>query len=217
MVGELEIVVARLDLAHVATLALAASLSSAEWERAARFRLERDRRRFIAGRARLRELLAQRLAVPPGAVELVCGKHGKPALAHGDLQFNLSRSGEVATYAFARGGRVGIDIEAIRAVPEADAIAARAFSRRENEAYLALDPRERVLGFLNCWTRKEAFVKALGGGLSVALDGFDVSLAPGDPARILRVGAKPGEETGWRLDSFLPAPGFVAAVASGRG
>ncbi|HUF82050.1 MAG TPA: 4'-phosphopantetheinyl transferase superfamily protein [Burkholderiales bacterium] len=215
-VGGIEIIVARLDLGHEVIDALAASLSGAEQQRAARFHLERDRRRFIAARAQLRELIAARLTVPPQAVELVYGRHGKPALAQGDLQFNLSRSGELAAYAFARGCGIGIDIEAIRAVPDADAIAGRIFSRRENDAYVALEPRERTIGFLNGWTRKEAFVKALGGGLSIPLDSFDVTLAPGATARILRVGSTPGEEARWRLESFLPAPGFVAAVVSER-
>jgi 4'-phosphopantetheinyl transferase len=211
-----QVVVTRLDLAPEAVRAHAALLSAAERQRAVRFRLERDRRRFIVARARLRKLLAERLTAAPEAIELVCGKHGKPALAQGDLRFNVSHSGDVAAYAFARGCEIGIDIEEIRAVPEADAIAARTFSRGEHDAYAALPPHERVLGFLNCWTRKEAFVKALGKGLSISLDSFDVTLAPGEPAKILRVGTTPGKEAGWRLHSFLPAPGFVAAVASGH-
>jgi 4'-phosphopantetheinyl transferase len=93
-------------------------------------------------------------------------------------------------------------------------IAARFFSRRENAAYQALDPRDKPIAFFNCWTRKEAFIKALGDGLYHPLDRFDVSLAPGEPARILRVDDTPGEACGWRLESFCPAPGFVAAVVT---
>jgi phosphopantetheinyl transferase len=88
------------------------------------------------------------------------------------------------------------------------------FSRRENAAYQALDPRDKPIAFFNCWTRKEAFIKALGDGLYHPLDRFDVSLAPGEPARILRVDDTPGEACGWRLESFCPAPGFVAAVVT---
>jgi 4'-phosphopantetheinyl transferase len=115
-------------------------------------------------------------------------------------------------YAFSRGREVGIDVEAVRAILDADDIAARFFSRRENDAYRALDPRDRPLGFFNCWTRKEALVKALGGGLSHSPDRFDVSLAPGEPARILRIGSGVGGHRRWRLCSFVPLPNHVAAV-----
>jgi 4'-phosphopantetheinyl transferase len=112
------------------------------------------------------------------------------------------------------GHEIGIDVEAVRVVPDADDIAARFFSRREREAYCALDGSRRPLGFFNCWTRKEAFVKALGDGLAHPLDDFDVSLSPDEPARILRVARTPGEHCGWRMESFSPAPGFVAAVVT---
>jgi 4'-phosphopantetheinyl transferase len=212
----LEIIVARLDVASASLQAFAAMLSKDEQLRAGRFVFERDRRRFTVARALLRGLLAQRLGVQSESVELTSGPHGKPALAPRcattDLSFNVSHSEDVAVYAFTHGREVGIDVEAIRKLRNADDIAARFFSRRENEAYLALDPCDRLLGFFNCWTRKEAFVKALGKGLSHPFDRFDVSLAPRDPVRILRVGFTPGEDCGWTPHSFRPYPGFVAAV-----
>jgi 4'-phosphopantetheinyl transferase len=70
------------------------------------------------------------------------------------------------------------------------------------------------MGFFNCWTRKEAFLKALGDGLHYPLDAFEVSLAPGEPARILRVAETPGEDCGWCLESFIPAPGYVGALVT---
>jgi 4'-phosphopantetheinyl transferase len=97
-------------------------------------------------------------------------------------------------------------------IPDAGDIAARFFSRCENEAYLGLDLDDRPLGFFNCWTRKEAFVKALGDGLYYPLDHFDVSLSHGDPARILRVENTPGGDCAWSLHSFLPGPGLTGAV-----
>jgi len=161
-------------------------------------------------------LLAERLGTRPEAIELTQGVHGKPTLArrcgYPDLRFNVSHCGDLAVYAFARGREIGIDVEAVRALCDADEIAARFFSRRENEAYLSLDPDDRPLGFFNCWTRKEAFIKALGEGLSHPLDRFDVSLAPSEEAEILRVDDRPGDECGWCLQSFFPAPGFVASV-----
>ena len=200
----IEVVVARLNEPTESVAALSGSLSEEEASRAARLRFERDRRRFIVARARLRQLLAARLGVSPEAVEFVYGKNGKPALGQRfmdpDWRFNVSHCDDVAVYAFSRRRDVGIDVEAVRPVREADAIAARFFSRREYAAYSALAPRDRPLGFLQCWTRKEAVVKALGDGLSMPLDEFDVSRAPG-----------------WRLHSFAPLPGFIAAVACHHG
>jgi 4'-phosphopantetheinyl transferase len=117
----------------------------------------------------------------------------------------VSHCDDVAVYAISRGREVGIDVEAIRALPGADGIAARCFSPRENEAYVALAPRDKPLAFFKCWTRKEAFVKALGVGLAVRLDQLDVS------------DSSLGENGAWRLESFSPLPGFIAAVASHPG
>jgi 4'-phosphopantetheinyl transferase len=211
-----EVVHVRLDAELPGADDLALCLSDTERARAGRFVFERDRRRFIVGRARLRELLASRLGTRPDRVELDKGPRGKPRLAGGfaesDLRFNLSHCGDVALYAFSRGREIGVDVEAVRELRAADAIAARFFSPRENQSYLALDPRDRPLGFFNCWTRKEAFIKALGEGLHYPLAGFDVSLAPGEPARILRVGDTPDYDGAWCLESLAPGPGMVAAV-----
>ncbi|HUF19915.1 MAG TPA: 4'-phosphopantetheinyl transferase superfamily protein [Burkholderiales bacterium] len=208
----------RLDAEPETVRALARWLSAGEQQRADRYVLERDRRRFIVARARLRQLLAARLSTRPQLVELVYGEHGKPALApqsgDTDWRFSVSHSDELAVFAFAREQEVGIDIEAIREIPDADAIVFGFFSPRERQAYLALGPEQKTLGFFNCWTRKEALLKALGRGLSAALDDFDVSLAPDEPAQILSLDDRPGSASGWCLDSFSPSPGFVAAVAT---
>jgi 4'-phosphopantetheinyl transferase len=207
---------ATLDLEPGAVRALTDLLSGDERERAGRFVFDRDRCRYIVARARLRQLLAARLGIAPAAVEFSYGARGKPALAPrfagSGLHFNLSHAGALAVYALAAGAEIGVDVEEVRALPDADDIAARFFSRHENERYLALDPLARPQGFFNCWTRKEAFIKALGDGLYYPLDTFDVSLAPGEPARILRVADTPGERCGWVLESFAPRPGFVAAL-----
>ena len=212
----IEVEVASLAAAPGAVHAAVALLSDDERHRARRFVFERDRRRFILARARLRELLGERLGTRADSIEFEYNAHGKPALSRrftrSDLQFSVSHCDDVATYAFARGGAIGIDVEAVRPVSEADDIAARCFSRREYAAYRMLTPSERALGFCNCWTRKEAFVKALGDGLSIPLDRFDVTLAPGESARVLRIDNTPGD-SGWRLDSFRPAAGYVAAIA----
>jgi len=206
----------RLDVRQETVHALAALLSDKERQRASRFVFDRERRRFTVARARLRQLLSARLGMRPDSVEFVYGTRGKPALAPScaaaDLRFNVSHSDDVAVYAFSHGREIGIDIESVRAIHNAEDIAARFFSHHENEAYLALDQRDRPLGFFNCWTRKEAFVKALGDGLYHPLDCFDVSLSPGAPAKILRVRNTPGENCGWMLQSFVPGPGLVGAL-----
>lgn len=215
-----EVVVARLDLEANELNMLAGFLRKEERHRANRFHYERDRRHFIVARGRLRQLLAARLNINPGSVELACGNHGKPLLARGpaamDWRFNVSRSRALVLFAFCRGREVGIDVEAVLPVHEADAVAAHFFSRNELADYRALDSRDRETGFFNCWTRKEAFVKALGEGLRYPLGDFDVSLAPAAAAKILRVGDAPGENCGWCLRSFSPVPGYVAAVVVER-
>jgi len=211
----LDVVIARLDIGAEAADASATLLSCDERERAARFAGDRERRRFTVARARLRQLLGERLAVAPEAIELVYGAGGKPRLHprfDSDLRFNVSHYQDVAAFAFANGREVGVDVEGVRTLPDADAVAALAFSPREHRAYLALDPIQKPLAFFNCWTRKEAFVKALGEGLRYPLHRFDVSLVPGEPARLERVESMPGESCGWVLDAFTPGPQLVGAV-----
>jgi 4'-phosphopantetheinyl transferase len=207
-----ELVVARLDASAEGVAALATHLSRSEKDRAARFHFERDRRRYTVARGRLRELLASRLGEEPHALEFVYGENGKPALADASLHFNVSHCEDVAVYALCREREIGVDVEALHPIREADGIAAQFFSRAETEAFRALGESSRTLGFYNCWTRKEAMVKATGAGLAMPLDGFAVSLAPGDAARVLHVAGRPGDG-GWRLHSFTPRPGFVAALA----
>jgi 4'-phosphopantetheinyl transferase len=215
-----EVVVARLDVEADALNVLAGWLRGEELQRACRFHFERDRRRFIVARGRLRQLLAARLGTDPRSIELAYAEQGKPLLAPGsaavDWRFNVSHSRDLAVFAFCRGREVGIDVEAVYPVHDADAVAAHFFSGNELAAYRALDPRDREPGFFNCWTRKEAFVKALGDGLRHPLGSFDVSLAPEAVTRILRVGDTPGEDSGWCLRSFAPAPGYVAALVVER-
>lgn len=213
-----EIVSVQLDVDPATTDTLGQCLSADERRRASRFAFERDRRRFIVGRAQLRQLLASRLGVRSTDIDLVYGALGKPALsrrfAGTDLRFNISHSEEVALYAFTRDCEIGVDVEVIRELHEADDVVQRFFSPGEQDAYRSLTPRDRPLGFFNCWTRKEAFIKALGDGLQYPLDAFDVSLIPGEPARILRVGAISGEACGWVVHHLAIGPGIVGAVVT---
>jgi 4'-phosphopantetheinyl transferase len=190
-------------------------LSPDESRRASRFHFERDRRRFAAARGVLRELLGRYLGVDPSALVFSYGPQGKPALASPwkGLRFNVSHSGGLALLAFSTDHEIGVDIEQERPVPEMDSIAERHFSPRESAELRLLEERERRRAFFHCWTRKEAFVKAVGDGLSHALDAFDVTLAPGEPARLLRVAGDPEAGRRFRLEGLEPAEGFAAALA----
>jgi 4'-phosphopantetheinyl transferase len=195
---------------------LAQALSADERERAARYRHERDRRRFAVGRAVLRQILSRYLAVEPGQVQLAYGKQGKPYLAgrHGGrLWFNLAHSNGLALYVVARVAEIGIDLEYVRAIPEAEEIGARFFSPGEASVLCGLPGSQKQEAFYACWTRKEAYIKATGNGLTQDLQGFDVSLAPGEPARLLRVVANAHEASRWSMLALEPAPGYVAALA----
>lgn len=212
-----ELLLTRLDITPAAVASATAVLSLEEQERGARFAFVRDRSRYTVAHAWLRRLLGTRLGVRPEAVELVYGTYGKPALAPrfaaSALHFNLSCSQNLAACVFTSGREIGVDIERILPLAAVAPIGDRFFSQREQASYHALSELDKALGFFNCWTRKEAFIKALGVGLSLPLDTFDVTLAPGEPARILRVGTSSGEHCGWKLHSFVPYPGFVGAVA----
>lgn len=187
--GDVHVWRADLDRAEDQAERLEAILSCDELQRAQRFRFDRHRTRFVVARAILRTLLARYLGITPPEVTFRYNVHGKPALASeqgADVpSFNLSHSEGLALYAVGRAWAIGVDLEPVRSLSDGEAISERCFSRREREAWRALPSEQRPLGFFNCWTRKEAYVKALGSGLSCALDAFDVSLMPGEPARLL--------------------------------
>jgi 4'-phosphopantetheinyl transferase len=214
---DIEIILARLDIPACDVDIAAAVLSDDERRRAQRFVFKRDRNRYVVARAQLRKLLGERLQISPESIEFCYGEYGKPALANQPtdqpLYFNVSHSDDVAVYAFSRSLEVGVDVEAITDMSDRDEVAAHCFSNHEITKYRQLDDSDKPLGFFNCWTRKEAFVKALGDGLQCPLNSFDVTLSPGEPAEILRIGEHSGRECGWKLFSFAPLPGFVGAVA----
>ncbi|MGD0652454.1 MAG: 4'-phosphopantetheinyl transferase superfamily protein, partial [Verrucomicrobiia bacterium] len=165
------------------------NLAADEQARAERFYFEKDREHFIAARGVLRAILGGYLNRPPECLSFCYNSHGKPALAgesDGDaIRFSVSHSYGVALYAVTRGREVGIDIERIRFDLEVAEIAERFFSRREVAMLRTLPTEVQREAFFRCWTRKEAYIKARGEGLSLPLDQFDVSLAPGEPAAVL--------------------------------
>jgi 4'-phosphopantetheinyl transferase len=191
----LELLAFMLDLEPEIIREIGACLNEEERRRAEGLRLERDRRRFVTSRGQLRRVLASKMGISPSEVELEYGRLGKPNLSHRmparDLRFSVSRSGDVAVIAFSIRQEVGVDIEAVLPVPEADEIAALCLSASEYESYTALDPEDRLEGFLRCWTRLEAISKALGCGL-------------GQPIS--------WNEKDWAVRRFVPTPGYIGSV-----
>lgn len=214
--GQVHVFAADLDLARAGKAFLPSWLSPDEQERASRFHFERDRRRFMAARGLLRGLLGRYCEREPSTLRFAYGPRGKPSLLApaGSLRFNLSHSGGLALFAFVREVELGVDLEQERPVPEAASIAERYFSRRENADLRSLAEPERSRAFFRCWTRKEAFIKATGDGLSRSLDAFDVTLAPGEPARLVRVEGEPALAGRFWLQDLEVSAGFAAALAS---
>lgn len=194
-----------------------ALLAGDERERGARYVFDRDRDRFTVRRAALRTILARHLGCRPQELCFVAGPHGKPRLAGrhatSDVCFNLSASHDLAVCAVTRGREIGVDVERLRPVDDALDLARRCFSTIEHAAL------RRVCGdvtgaFFTCWTRKEAFVKALGSGLAQPLDRFSVSLDPDDGARLLDIDGDRDEAARWWLAELHPRAGFTGAIAA---
>jgi 4'-phosphopantetheinyl transferase len=189
------------------------TLEEHELDRASRFHFEKHRRHFTAGRGVLRQLLSQYLGTKPEQLRLSYGAYGKPALngEHKDsrLRFNMSHSHEVALFAFAEDRELGVDVEHIRTDFASEEVARRFFSRREVETFNALPRHDQVAAFFKCWTRKEAFIKVIGKGLSQPLDKFDVTL--GLPAALLWVSGD--DASRWSLYDLEVGGDYAGALA----
>lgn len=196
--------------------ALSEVLSQDEHERAARFVFTRDRERFIVARAMLRNTLSHYLDQRPQDINFRYGPHGKPCLSSKSnavrLEFNLTYSRDLALCAVSYERRVGIDVEYLRPITNLRKFASVAFSRAEQIELASLADEQRVLGFFNCWTRKEAYVKARGDGLLMPLDMFDVSLTPGAPAALLGSRLDPSDIDRWLFYTVTPVEGYIGAL-----
>jgi 4'-phosphopantetheinyl transferase len=208
---------AALDIAPGRVAALRETLAQDERTRAERFRFPVDCARSTVARGLLRAIIARYLDREPGAMVFRYGPSGKPVLrdeaGSGGIRFNLSHADGVALYAVTRGRDVGVDIERIRADMASERIAERFFSPHEVAALRALRPERQCEAFFTCWTRKEAYVKARGAGITAGLDQFDVSLAPDEPAAILANREASEAHRRWSLHHLTPGPGYVGAVA----
>ena len=191
------------------------TLEPDELERAGRFHFEKDRRHFIVARGFLRAVVARYLDTQPEGLRFSYGAYGKPALASDHvLRFNLSHSHEVALLAVAMDADLGVDVEHIRADFASEDIARRFFSRAEVDVFNSLPKEEQVAAFFRCWTRKEAYIKAIGKGLSQALDEFDVTLAPGVGPSLLW--SKDDDASRWLLTDVEVGEGYAGALAVER-
>lgn len=192
-----------------------AALTPDEMERARRFHFERDRRRFVVARGVLREILGRCLGLAPALIRFAYNEYGKPSLREdaGGLRFNASHSAGAALYACTLGREVGIDVELLRDDFASFEVAERFFSEAEVRSLGSLPEEMRTQGFFNCWTRKEAYIKALGEGLSHPLNTFCVSLAPGEPARLISTETDPLEAASWSIVDLKPLEGYAAALA----
>jgi 4'-phosphopantetheinyl transferase len=192
-------------------------LNAEELTRADRFHFTRDRNRFIIGRAVLRLILADYLGQPPSQLTIGYGDRGKPSLLHQSastgLRFNLAHAEGLALYAITRGREVGVDLEKLRRLPDAAAIAERFFAPAEAaKLNSVLGTVVETQAFFNCWTRKEAFLKSEGSGLFRPLDSFEVTLLPEEAPQILSVEGLSQATLPWALYAFEPTPGFMAAM-----
>jgi len=189
-------------------------LSSDEQKKAERYRFEKNTRQYIQARGILRELLGEYLNCSPRRIEFDYNTYDKPTLKpQSKLKFNVSHSGQMALLAFNWGDEIGVDIEDSTREIEIDVVAKHFFSPNEVTTLTALPLSEQQTTFFNCWTRKEAIIKALGTGLAFPLNQFEVSMKIGSPARLLATHWDPEEAANWYMASFSPAENYIGAFA----
>ncbi len=201
--------------------ALCDLLSEDESARASGFKVEHARDSFIVSRGFLRTILGDALACAPEAIRFGEGEHGKPLLtgAHAEsgIEFNVSHSGDVFLYAVSRGRTVGVDVEWKKEGLAVEAIARRYFAPGEARLLLEQAPSEqRLPNFYRCWTRKEAYLKAKGTGLTTELHAFEVTFLPGVPPALLHTEIDGEDPTDWRVFEVPVPDGYVAALVARR-
>jgi 4'-phosphopantetheinyl transferase len=193
---------------------LTATLSSDERDRAESFRFDHLKRRFCVSRGLLRLFLGTYLAAPPGDIEFSYGKYGKPSVAGVEgFQFNVAHSENVTVYAFAFGCELGVDVERIRNMEDIDAIARHFFCSEEAADLNNIQLPKRLDSFLACWTRKEAYIKATGEGLSASLDTFRVALRPDEAPSFVHIDGSASKAQSWSLYSLRPNEEYIGALA----
>jgi 4'-phosphopantetheinyl transferase len=195
--------------------ALFALMSAEEQARAARFAREQDRHSFTAAHGGLRRLLAAMLGEPPQTFAFAANEFGKPRLAPPrGIGFNMSHSGGIVLIGVARDLAIGVDVEALRDVPERPNIVRRYFHPGEAADFATLSENQAEQAFFRCWSRKEAVVKALGLGMSLDLHRYRVTCLPDAAPDVLALEGDADSAAAWSLLDLDPAPGHVGAVAA---
>ncbi len=217
--GEAHLWIAKLDAAAAADAlpALYALLAPDEQARADRFHFDARRHEFILAKAYLRKLLGRYLQQAPKDIAFAYTEHKKPYLStpsNPPLAFNASDSHGMALYGFTYNEAIGVDIEKMRPNVHCDELVERFFSVVEAARYQQVPETEKCDAFFNAWTRKEAFIKAIGKGLSFPLDEFDVSLAPDEPAALLAIRGDAEAANAWPLQEVAAPLGYKAAVVT---
>jgi len=216
--NEIHVWCAELDVDKELQQELFLQLSDDERQRADKFYFDRDRRRFIACRGRQRLILSRYLNVALGDIKFRYSSQGKPTLdipeSDAAIEFNTSNSSKLALFAICTEREVGVDIEHVRPLSDYEGLAHRFYAPLERKDLASLPEQQRLVAFFNCWTRKEAMLKATGTGLSFPLDQVVVSLLPGDPARLVSLQSDSATNENWCLHHLDPADGYVAALAS---
>jgi 4'-phosphopantetheinyl transferase len=212
--NEVHVWLARLDGPPGDMTRKEALLSPDERARAARFHFEKDRDHFVSGRGILRSILGLYLAVDPAGLHFSCNEFGKPALASSStsLRFNLSHSHGLALYAITRDREVGIDLEFIRPDFATEPIAEKFFASSEVAKLRSFAPDLVPRAFFECWTRKEAYIKARGDGLSRRLNSFSVAFGRGERPAIRHADDDPHASTRWSVHELPTPEGYAAAL-----
>jgi 4'-phosphopantetheinyl transferase len=215
--GEIHVWRVSLDQTESCLQSLQQTLSTDERTKADRFRFPKDRSQFIVSRGALRAILSRYLNISSHILRFDYNPYGKPSLivaqSGNTLRFNLSHSRGMALIAITKNRDIGVDLEGINQNFSCLEIAEKFFSPLENSVLRSLPEHLQATAFFTCWTRKEAYIKAVGKGLSIPLNQFDVSLAPGEPAALLNVEENPEEALKWSLIELFPSSDMVAAVA----
>lgn len=189
-------------------------LSKDEVVRANKFRFEKDRSVYITAKYLLRNLLGNYLNLDPKELIFDYNEYDKPVyLNSADLNFNVSHSGNRIIIGFAKNLEIGADIEKIKADFDVLELAKNFFSKEEIKALTAMDENERFRAFYRCWTRKEAFIKAVGEGLSYPLDSFSVTMEDDLRAQFVKIDGIQESKMDWFLHSFVPEEGYISAFA----
>jgi len=215
--GEVHIWRLWLDILPREVESLQAALSKSETERAEKFHFQKDRNRFVAAHSYTRWILGRYLKLPPEQILITFNEYGKPELDHinhlGAFKFNLSHSDSVGLFAVTNEMRLGVDVERIMYKDNIEEIAQRFFSAEEVEQLLAQPASQRGEAFFRCWTRKEAYIKAIGGGMSIPLNQFEVTFVSGVPPQIIQIGGDRSEAARWALHHIHPGEEYVGALA----